>query len=1007
MKKLFAKVFFVFAAVWFAAFVCFSCKSGGDDDDDYIEAPNAPDDSGTERTAKISVQSNTQYEIRIYRDSERQNLAARIPAYESAVFEAEKIGEAIFYYTFSIPLGEDSAAAIPYYDNSCAFVLAVSADKEAKQTISFPKSIALSSCFVVLRNAGEKSIQFMSGNSVIKPYTADGTASTIINPKASACYEIKKTDFANLSSYAVREVLGTSASALPLSKIIGAFEECKIYTVVFDGNSIRLEKTIGQEDLVGMKAYTVAHLREPLSAEEVYETAESETLYGFPEEMTAAAPKQYEGFEAETFAQQKIADDGSTQIYILYKRIRTALTFNANGGTFGGDSGGSVTLTGKYGAAVEAPTNPSRDDHRFLGYDAEVPKTFGTEDKTFTAQWEFSITKEANADTVYDTIKSCNNPEHTYTIKLKGYITESTLGKVAQALYEKSSVSFILDMSEARGISELPPYSFNYKTSSGCQPCTNLLEVVLNSEIQTLGENAFYKCTRLKSIEIPASVAAVGANAFENCTSLERIAIPAGVKTIGSNAFKGCTSLAVVIVSAGEPPSLGANAFDNNAGGRKIYVPSASIETYRNADGWKTYAAAIAGDCAIGAAHAYNDVWKNDAASHWKECIACGTAEYQSAHGWNAGEATKAPTCTAEGVRTYTCTTCGAAKTEAIAANGHSWDEGEVTKAATCAAEGVRTYTCTTCGTAKTEAVAVTQHVFYTWWNADESNHWKICTGCRATGHQAAHTWDTGRVTKTATCSATGVKTYTCTICNRTKTETIAAKEHSYGEWKADANNHWKICAVCKGKNTAVHINTVCLSQTGEREEKCSACGFVSSTNAWTAETLSELSDALKNYAETEANIKVAGAITNGDIATIRTALYANLSKHVVLDLGETTGLTEIDVRAFYNYRMLTSLVGITIPDSVTSIGDDAFYNCTRLKSVNIPVSVTSIGQCAFSTNSGELTINYAGTKELWRNISIVRGTDYYDTFHNLSHGKVICIDGSFSIGMFDTVLSD
>ena len=44
-----------------------------------------------------------------------------------------------------------------------------------------------------------------------------------------------------------------------------------------------------------------------------------------------------------------------------------------------------------------------------------------------------------------------------------------------------------------------------------------------------------------------------------------------------------------------------------------------------------------------------------------------------------------------------------------------------------------------------------------------------------------------------------------------------------------------------------------------------------------------------------------------------------------------------------------TSLTSITIPDSVTAIGDYAFYNCTRLTSVTIPDSVTSIGNLVFA----------------------------------------------------------
>ena len=45
-----------------------------------------------------------------------------------------------------------------------------------------------------------------------------------------------------------------------------------------------------------------------------------------------------------------------------------------------------------------------------------------------------------------------------------------------------------------------------------------------------------------------------------------------------------------------------------------------------------------------------------------------------------------------------------------------------------------------------------------------------------------------------------------------------------------------------------------------------------------------------------------------------------------------------------------TSLKIVTIPDSVTSIGHHAFYGCTSLKSITIPDSVTNIGKYAFYT---------------------------------------------------------
>ena len=67
-----------------------------------------------------------------------------------------------------------------------------------------------------------------------------------------------------------------------------------------------------------------------------------------------------------------------------------------------------------------------------------------------------------------------------------------------------------------------------------------------------------------------------------------------------------------------------------------------------------------------------------------------------------------------------------------------------------------------------------------------------------------------------------------------------------------------------------------------------------------------------------------------------------------VLTFDDT--ITSIGEKAFYHCSSLTS---ITIPNSVTSIGIQAFSGCSSLASVTIPNSVTSIGDSAFrSCNS-------------------------------------------------------
>ena len=68
------------------------------------------------------------------------------------------------------------------------------------------------------------------------------------------------------------------------------------------------------------------------------------------------------------------------------------------------------------------------------------------------------------------------------------------------------------------------------------------------------------------------------------------------------------------------------------------------------------------------------------------------------------------------------------------------------------------------------------EHGFSEEWMHDETGHWHACTGenCEEKGEFAAHTWNAGEITTPATFTSDGVKTYTCTVCKKTKTESVA-----------------------------------------------------------------------------------------------------------------------------------------------------------------------------------------------------------------------------------------
>ncbi len=99
--------------------------------------------------------------------------------------------------------------------------------------------------------------------------------------------------------------------------------------------------------------------------------------------------------------------------------------------------------------------------------------------------------------------------------------------------------------------------------------------------------------------------------------------------------------------------------------------------------------------------------------------------------------------------------------------------------------------------------------------------------------------------------------------------------------------------------------------------------------------------------------------------------------------------VTSIGEEAFYN---CTSLTSITIPDSVTIIDGYAFSGCSSLKSITIPDSVTNIGWFAFENCSSLTEINFTGTKEQWYSID-----KFYNWDNNTPSYIVHCTDGDIS----------
>ena len=83
------------------------------------------------------------------------------------------------------------------------------------------------------------------------------------------------------------------------------------------------------------------------------------------------------------------------------------------------------------------------------------------------------------------------------------------------------------------------------------------------------------------------------------------------------------------------------------------------------------------------------------------------------------------------------------------------------------------------------------------------------------------------------------------------------------------------------------------------------------------------------------------------------------------------------DGKTLIQYAIGKKNTSFTIPDSVTSIGNRAFYGCTGLTSIEIGDSVTSIGENAFYNCTGLTDVYYTGTEAEWEKISIDNDNEY------------------------------
>lgn len=229
----------------------------------------------------------------------------------------------------------------------------------------------------------------------------------------------------------------------------------------------------------------------------------------------------------------------------------------------------------------------------------------------------------------------------------------------------------------------------------------------------------------------------------------------------------------------------------------------------------------------------------------------------------------------------------------------------------------------------------------------------------------------------------------TVTITKYTGTESTVILPSTISRWPVT-----KIGEDALKDNTTITSVTIPDSVTEIGSNAFAGCTNLTSVNYagdWSNLTIQSGNPAVEDAAKDAANEQLFDFEFTPDNTAVIVKHYWGAAADVTIPSRyKGKPVTAINNAAFPN----SAVTSVTIPDSVTSIPDAAFYNCGNLETIHIPVSVTFIGSYAFDDCPNLMTVTYPGSKTQWD--AIAKGSN-----NDVLENKLVCnkLEATFDPG--------